>query len=192
MNPSDETEIVYEETPELEAGDDPVQDIAVASAKIKDLREKLAQSEKERMEYLAGWQRAKADMVNASRRHEEERARFSDAAQNDLIAEILPALDGFDMAMANKEAWEKVDPAWRTGVEYIRSQLVGALSRVGVEAVRPLGEAFDPSKHDSVGTVPGEEGKVIEILQAGYIRGGAVIRPAIVKTGDGAAASATN
>jgi molecular chaperone GrpE len=178
-------EVVYEESPDLEAGDDPMEDGAAALAKIKDLRAKLAASEKEKMEYLSGWQRAKADMVNANRRHDEERARFSKMAQDDLIIEILPALDGFDMAMGNKESWEKVDAAWRVGVEYIRTQLTSALSRVGVEAVRPLGQSFDPAKHDSVGTVAGKEGEVIEVLQAGYVRGDVVIRPAIVKTGDG-------
>lgn len=178
-------EVVYEDSPDLEAGDDPMEDGAAALTKIKDLRTKLATSEKEKMEYLSGWQRAKADMVNANRRHDEERARFSKMAQDDLIIEILPALDGFDMAMGNKESWEKVDAAWRIGVEYIRTQLTSALSRVGVEAVRPLGQSFDPAKHDSVGTVPGKEGEVIEVLQAGYVRGDVVIRPAIVKTGDG-------
>lgn len=183
-------DVVYEASPDLEVGDDPMEDGAAAAAKIKDLRAKLAASEKERMEYLAGWQRAKADVVNMNRRHDEERSRFSAIARDEVILEVLPALDGFDMAMANKANWEKVDVAWRIGVEYIRTQLLATLSRFGIEAVKPLGQDFDPAKHDSVGTVPGEEGKVIEVLQSGYVRGDAVIRPAIVKTGDGTVAAA--
>src|SRR5688572_14719488 len=93
-----EEEIVYEDSPEIEAGDDPVDDIVAAKAKIADLRKKLKACEAEKMEYLSGWQRAKADLVNAGRRHDDERKKFVAMGEENVIAEILPALDGFDMA----------------------------------------------------------------------------------------------
>lgn len=180
-----EEEIVYEDSPEMEAGDDPVSDMVSAKAKIADLRAKLKACEAEKMEYLSGWQRAKADLVNASRRHEDERKRFVAMGEENVIAEVVPALDGFDMAMANKEAWEKVDPAWRSGIEYIRTQMLAALSNFGIESIRPLGEQFDPAKHHSIETVAtddaGKDNTVVEVVQAGYVRNGSVIRPATVK-----------
>lgn len=178
-------DVVFEETPEIEAGDDPLEDIDAAKGKLADLRKKLKICEAEKMDYLSGWQRAKADLVNANKRHDEERKRFVAMGEENVIAELFAALDGFDMAMANKEAWEKVDPAWRTGVEYIRTQLLSSLSQFKVEVVRPLGEQFDPAKHHSIESIPtddaSKENSIVEVIQAGYVREGNVLRPAIVK-----------
>ena len=178
-------EIVYEDAPDLEAGDDPAAEGPAMAAKLAKLREKLDVCESSKAEYLAGWQRAKADLVNAGKRHEEERRRFAAAGEEAVINEVLPALDAFDMAMGNQEAWAKVDAGWRQGVEFIRSQLLGALSRFGVEAFGAPGEAFDAARHHSIESVPAEsaaqDGTLAAVVQRGYARGEQVIRPAAVK-----------
>src|SRR3989344_2951801 len=84
--------------------------------------------EAEKQEYLTGWQRAKADLVNARKRDEEERKEFIRFVNGQLIEDLIPVLASFDMATENKEAWEKADKNWRTGVEYIHAQLVKILS----------------------------------------------------------------
>ena len=178
-------EIVYEDAPDLEAGDDPAAEGPAMAAKLAKLREKLVACESSKAEYLAGWQRAKADLVNGSKRHEEERRRFATRGEEAVLHEILPALDAFDMAMANREAWEKVDAGWRQGVEFIRSQLLGTLSRFGVEAFGALGDTFDAVRHHSIENVAAEsasqDGTLATVVQKGYSRGEQVLRPAAVK-----------
>jgi molecular chaperone GrpE len=159
-----------------------------SDSKIKQLREKLKKSEAERMEYLAGWQRAKADLVNARKRDEEDKKEFVKYANEDLILEILTVLDSFDMAFSNKEAWEKVDKNWRVGVEYIYSQLLSSLERFNLKALNPIGQKFDPNHHVSIENVivtdKSEEGMILDVIQKGYELNGKPIRAPKVKVGE--------
>ncbi len=161
---------------------------AIGKDAIKDLREKLKKALAEKQEYLEGWQRTKADFVNARKRDEESRSEMIKFANENLIFELLPALDSFTMAFANKEAWEKVDKNWRQGVEYIYAQLMGALEHSGLTQFDPKGEMFDPARHASIGSEPvtdqSQDHKIITVIQKGYLLNGKIIRPAQVKVGD--------
>ena len=158
------------------------------AAKIKQLREKLKKSEAERMEYLSGWQRAKADLINARKRDEEDKKDFVKYANEDLISEILSVLDSFDMAFANNEAWEKVDKNWRVGVEYIYSQLLSALERFNLKVINPVGQKFDPNHHVSIEGVEvtdkAQDGMIVSVVQKGYELSGKVIRAPKVRVGE--------
>ena len=158
-----------------------------AAAKLKKLREKLKACEADKQQYLDGWQRAKADLINTRKDAEEEIRKKSIYATQGLVRHLLPALDSFDIAMKG-EAWNKVDSAWRTGVEYIRTQLLSALKDEGFESFSPLGEAFDPHAHEPMRIEAPKEGEaegiVAEVLQCGWRHKGTVIRPAkVVVTG---------
>ncbi len=153
-----------------------------------DLREKLKKAIEEKQEYLDGWQRMKADFVNARKREDESRKEIVKYANEDLILQMMPVLDSFTMAFGNKEAWEKVDKNWRVGVEYIYAQLVGTLQQNGFAEFDPKAETFDPMKHNAVELVPvtdkAQDHKVLEVIQKGYTLNGKIIRPARVKIGD--------
>jgi len=153
--------------------------------KIKKLREDLKRALKERDEYLAGWQRAKADFINARKEEEKKRAETIKFANKEFAQEVLAAVDSFDMAFANKEAWEKVDKNWRTGVEYIYSQLLSVLEQNGLKQINPIGEKFDPNIHTSVESVPvtaaEDEDKILEVVQKGYTMHDSLIRSPKVK-----------
>lgn len=181
---NDEPEITYEETPDLEAGDDLAGDAAVGERTIKKLRERLAAAEEAKAANMAGWQRAQADLANAMRRHDEERRRFVALGEENVIAEILPTLDAFDMAMGNRAAWERAEENWRRGIEMIHAQLLGALAKLGVSPIDALGEHFDTARHQAVATAkaesPEQDNLVVAVAQKGYARNGAVIRPAMV------------
>lgn len=152
---------------------------------VKKLRERLKITEKEKQEYLTSLQRTKADYVNSKRDSEQRAKDLIKYAASDLISEIIPALDAFDMAMSNKEAWEKVDKGWRSGIEYIYSQLITSLTKHGMAQDNPKGEVFDIMRHHSIDTIKTEDenlkGKVAEVLQKGYSLHGKEIRPATVK-----------
>ena len=157
--------------------------------KGKKLKEALARSEKERLEYLDGWQRATADYANAKRRENDERSEFVKFSKEDIIRELLPALDSFHTAFGNKEAWEKVDLNWRMGVQYIYSQLRNALEKHGITLIEPtVGEAVDAKKHESIETVVVTEKEkdhaVIAVVQKGYVLHGRILEPAKVKIGE--------
>ena len=98
----------------------------------------------------------------------------------------MPALDSFHIAFGNKEAWEKVDLNWRMGVQYIYSQLIGALENNGITLIEPkVGEPFDTQRHESIATVPtdkeSENHTVADVVQKGYSLHGKIVQPAKVK-----------
>jgi len=151
---------------------------------VKKLREDLKKARADKEEYLTGWQRAKADYVNLQKEMDQVRKNTSIIAKEKMVENLLPALDSFDMAFANKESWEKVDPNWRTGVEYIYQQFITSLSDSGVEKIDKVGVLFDPNLHQSIESVStDDESKdhtVEKIVQAGYKIGERVVRPARV------------
>jgi len=178
---NDSENIEYEELVSEDAGS------ASTSAKIKKLREDLKECQKGRTEYLTGWQRAKADLINERKEYQEREKEIGTAVRERFLMDLLPALDSFDMAFANKKAWEKVDKNWRSGVEYIHSQLLSTIAQHGFVPFNPAGEIFNPTLHESIEMVlvskKEQDNKIIEILQCGYKHGDAVVRPAKVKVG---------
>ena len=177
---NNEDEVLFEEEEEEAAAGD-------AKTKLKKLRDELKTCHTEKGEYLAGWQRAKADLVNERRDEEARHADLVRFGQEKLLIDIISVLDSFEQAIGNKEAWEKVDQNWRKGVEYIYSQLLTVLTHYGGRPFDPSGESFDPSLHDSLETVPvaapEKDHMIVEVLQKGYLLNDKVLRPAKVKVG---------
>lgn len=172
-----------------EGEDDVVFELEENSApadQIKKLREKLKKALAEKDEYLAGWQRAKADLVNFKRESDKERETRARYATEDLLHSLIPVLDSFSLARANKETWERVDQNWRQGIEYIHAQLGTALEESGLSEIAPdIGLKLDTTKHAAMENVttedPDLEGCIAEVIQKGYELSGKVIRPARVK-----------
>ena len=157
-------------------------DVGAAQAKLKKLKGELAEVKAQRQEYLDGWQRCKADSVNARKEMLASAERLGERAKEGLVEEIIPALDGFDMA-ASSPAWESMDAGWRSGIEQIRNQLLDALSRHGVERFGKIGDAIDHAAHETIeesDELPGESGTVVKILRYGYKMNGRVLRAAHV------------
>lgn len=156
----------------------PTKDVA------KKLREQVKKLQGERDEYLTGWQRAKADYINLKKELDQARVSASIIAKEKMMGDLIPALDSFDMAFANKEAWEKVDSNWRMGVEYIYSQLIRGLEDTGIEKIDKAGIMFDPNLHHSMEAIATEDQSkdhtVEKIIQIGYKIGDRIIRPAKV------------
>lgn len=168
--------------------DDSVVAEEVAAETIKKLREKLKATQKERDEYLAGWQRAKADLINARQRDEADKKEFIKFANGQLIDGLIPVLDSFELAFNNKEGWEKADKNWRSGVEFIYNQLKKALVDAGLEEINPLGKIFDPSRDEAAEYLPVESEsdnhKILAVIQKGYSLNGRPMRPPKVKVGE--------
>jgi molecular chaperone GrpE len=153
-----------------------------AMVKMQKLREELEKVKKERQEYLDGWQRCKADSINARKEALAAAERSSMRAKETFLSELIPALDSFDMATGN-EAWESIDATWKSGMEHIRNQLLEVLERNGVKRFGMIGEAFEPQRHEAVqetDEMPGEPHTIVKILRYGYALGDSVLRPAQV------------
>lgn len=187
-NTEDIDDVVFEELntegEEMSEREKKINDKEKLKEKFEDKIERL---EKERDEYLRGWQRAQADYKNREKEIEEYKKEIVKFSNANFIKEMLPVLDGYDIARSNVEQWEKVDKNWRMGVEYLFSQLQNILEAQGVEIYGKEGEKYDPSIHEAVEIIQVEDkdknDKIVSVLQKGYKIGPKILRAARVKVG---------
>jgi molecular chaperone GrpE len=159
------------------AGDPRTREEARAAERVEEDLDELRTRAAERDEYLALAQRTQADFENYRKRVARDAAVARDKGVKQVVAELLPALDNFERALAAAEAEEADEEHHLTkGIRLVQQELVAALGRVGIEP-------FDPTQHEAMAQQPVEgaaSGTVVEVLQAGYRLNGAVVRPARV------------
>lgn len=160
----------------IESPDIPEPDLSEIETHGKDiissLRSKLKACEADKREALEDSQRAKADFLNARSRLNDEKIRDRERYTMNHIEELIPLCDSFQMAMANKEVWEKADETWRKGILGIYSQLEKLLVKYKVVLLNPLGEQFDPRQHEALSMTTVDDAKdhdkVVAVIQSGY------------------------
>ncbi len=134
-----------------------------------------------RDEYLAGWQRSKADFLNYKK---EEMARLGQIiryATEELILKVLPVLDNFERAEAEAPSELKNDQYFK-GLLQVKAQMKELLNSFEVKEISALNQDFNPNFHEVVAEVEGSEpGKVAEVVEKGYMMQEKVMRPAKVK-----------
>jgi len=139
--------------------------LAEAQAKVAALQE----------EFL----RAKAETENVRRRAQEDVAKAHKFAIENFAENLLPVLDSLEAALAD----QSTDVAKvREGVDLTLRQLSSALEKGRVIALNPVGEKFDPHRHQAISMVPADQepNTVVAVLQKGYIIADRVLRPALV------------
>ena len=137
----------------------------------------VARAETERDVHLLDLQRVSAEFANFRKQTERRNAEVASRARGDLAERLLPVLDACDLALGH--GTEDVAP--------IHAALVNALAPMGLEILDPIGEPFDPTRHEAVLHEPAGEDDaggtqvVVEVLRRGYVWSGRVLRPAMVK-----------
>jgi len=123
-------------------------------------------------------QRIQADFDNYRKRNNDSVKTARLEGNNEVIINLLPVADSIEIAL-------KVipDEKSREGVSLIFKQLQTLFKKYGISEIDAQGESFNPDLHNAVMQVEDEanSGKVIEVLQKGYMRDGKVIRYAMVK-----------
>jgi molecular chaperone GrpE len=163
----------------------PAGDAQQANAVETDLDALLADTQRERDEYLDLAKRTKADFENYRKRMAAEVQAATARGRAELIRDVVPVLDDLERAIqaAGLDPEGDSDDGLAHGVLLVFRSLRDSLTRNGVEAVDPKGEKFDPMQHEALSTQPAEgveSGTVVEVLQKGYMLGEQLIRPARV------------
>lgn len=156
---------------------------AAETTSMTESEAKLAAAEKQAQDNLDGWQRERADFSNYKRRIERELTETRQNATNMTLKSLLPVLDDYELALANQPA-HLMDDAWVEGIIAIQRKFLKILEDYGVEAIDPVGQEFDPTRHEAIGVdteSDAESGTVTQTLQKGYINGDKVLRSALVK-----------
>ena len=134
-----------------------------------------------------------ADMDNMRKRTEREVADARVYGISNFARDILGVADNMHRAMAalDDELRAKADEPTKVlleGVELTERELMNVLEKHGVKRIEPLGQKFDPNRHQAMyeiedASVPA--GSVIQVMQAGYLIGDRVLRPALVAVAKG-------
>ena len=155
----------------------------------KDIAELLADTERERDEYLDLAQRTKADFENYRRRITKEVQQAQSRGRAELARSLLGVVDDLERALAAAEprGSDAAPGHLAEGVRLVYESLAGVLRNAGLESYEPAGEPFDPDLHEAMMTRPVEPddaGRVVEVLEKGYRLDGQVLRPARVVVGE--------
>ncbi len=155
--------------------------------KIAKIREELSSCRKEKQEYMDGWQRAKADYVNALKRFETDTKVSELRGKVRAVETLLPAFDALERSKEHGEIPE--------GFLAIAKQLESAFASLGLEEIGEVGTRFNPAIHDALGQDVADsletDDTITVVLEKGWKigpsnglgAGDIVIRPAKVRVG---------
>ncbi|MGN0915679.1 MAG: nucleotide exchange factor GrpE [Succinivibrio sp.] len=136
--------------------------------------------------------RALAEAENQKKRIEADVERERKFGNEKILKALIPVVDSLELALQHSD---RNDPAIKTTVEGVENTvklLLKELSSFGVNAVDPLGQAFDPNLHQAISMAPSadvEANNVMSVMQKGYTLNGRVVRPAMVIVSSGAPAA---
>lgn len=142
------------------------------------IKKLLEEETKLKQEYLDHLQRLQAEFQNYQKRIDQEKIEFIKYAKQDLILKLLTILDNFERALPNKNNEE-----FSKGIELIFKQLKETLEKEGVKEIKE--SYFNPEKHEVISTDEGEENRILEEFEKGYLLHNKVIRTSKVKVGKG-------
>jgi len=143
------------------------------------LEDRLKKAELAAAEHHDAWLRAKAEADNIRKRARGEIASAHKFAVEGFASELLAVKDSLEAALAVENASVA---SLRSGVELTLKQLAGVFERFNLAEINPVGQRFDPHRHQAISTMESdaEPNTVVQVLQKGYLLHDRVIRPALV------------
>jgi len=147
----------------------------IDNKKIKELESKIT-------ELTSGWQRTQADFLNFKKQAADERLKLISSAGADIVEQLLPVLDHFQLAAKHLPKELETDN-WAQGIKQIEKQFENILFDNGLERIESIDQEFNPQIHEAVEEIESEKpaGTVVEEILSGYRYAGEVLRPAKVK-----------
>lgn len=153
------------------------------SSEHPDLAAELARARQENQELKDQLLRTMADLQNVRKRHSQEKHALQKLAAEDLIVALLPVLDNFERTLSAIEKGASLESVVE-GIRAVDRQLRSTLEARHLVRIPAVGAAFDETFHEAVVTHATEEvpaGTITDELEAGYMLGEKVIRPAKVR-----------
>ncbi len=145
------------------------------------VEELLAAAKEENAKLQDLYMRALAEAENARRRAEESVEKAHKFGVEKFAKNLLPVLDSLEKAL---ELSQNPDDPMIQGVQATYRQFVQAMQKSGMTEIDPVGEKFDPTRHQAIAMVPAQEGQVsgqvAQVFQRGWLISDRVLRAAMV------------
>jgi len=151
---------------------------------VEELKARVEKAEQQAREISVAYRRIDEERDAFRERLNRDLERRVDVARAELMRKILGVADDLDRAIAVARDMQEPSPMLE-GVVLIRDRLMQALASEGVEVFSTVGEPFDPNIAEAMAVEPtqdaGQDNRVIEELQQGYMIKGTLLRPARVR-----------
>lgn len=145
------------------------------------VEELLAAAKEENAKLQDLYMRALAEAENARRRAEESVEKAHKFGVEKFAKNLLPVLDSLEKAL---ELNQNADDPMMQGVQATYRQFVQAMEKSGMTEINPVGEKFDPTRHQAIAMVPAQEGQtsgqIAQVFQRGWLISDRVLRAAMV------------
>jgi molecular chaperone GrpE len=156
---------------------------STATDELTVLLEKLAQAEAAAQEEKDRALRIAAEMENLRRRSALDVEKAHKFALEKFSGELLPVIDSLERALELSDRDNEALKPTLEGVDLTLRSMLSTVAKFGVEAINPLGDPFDPNRHQAISMVENGQvapNSVIAVMQKGYELNGRIIRPAMV------------
>ena len=183
IEPEDEHSLATEaeETAHLE-------DVVPEQAETEDetgetLEQQLAKAQDTIKDYWDQMMRLRAEIDNNLKRAERDIENAHKYALKNFVENLLPVIDSMEMGQVAAGADNATLESIREGSELTMSMFVQVLEKNGLEQIDPLGEKFDPERHQAISMTAAENAEsntVIEVMQKGFMLNERLVRPAMV------------
>jgi len=154
---------------------------AAQLVEMERLQQALAQAEERAKTHWEQYLRAVADVENVRRRAAKDVEAAHKFGIDKLAAELLPVRDSLELAVENADKADAQQLA--AGSQATLKLLAKAFEKLSIVELNPLGEPFDPAKHEAMLAQPShtaEPNSVLQVVQRGYELNGRLLRPARV------------
>ena len=149
---------------------------------IEELEERLAAKDAELQQILSKYRSAADEFEQARVRLRREITKDVERSRRATLVSFIEVLDNLDRALT--AAADRPDDPLVKGISLVQQQFLSTLESLGIARLDPLGEAFDPSRHEAVATTPAgpdvPAGRIVGVVRTGYLIGDEVLRPAMV------------
>ena len=152
----------------------------------KKLKEKIEELEAENQKTKETLMRTLAELDNTRKRAIEENEKTAKYAISKFAEDLIPVMEDFYLAFDNVKkddlCDDKIAKNFFDGIVLTQNELKKVFERNGLLRIFPLNENFNPDLHNAIMQVEydGEEGKVVQVMQAGYTIKNRLLRPALV------------
>ena len=152
-------------------------------AELERLQQALAEAEERARGHREQYLRAVAELDNVRKRAQRDIEAANRYGLEKFAAELLPVRDSLELAVQSADQPQVDARSLKQGQEATLQLLAKALERLGLTPISPLGEPFDPTRHEAMlaqESATAEPNSVLQVVQTGYELNGRVIRPARV------------
>lgn len=178
-----EMDAINEETVEMDALSDNEKEMPVEDAASNDLKQELAEAQLKIKDYWDQIVRLNAEMDNLRKRSVRDVENAHKYAVKNFSEALLPVCDSMEMGIAASDGDNANLQSIKEGMEMTMTMFKQMLEKNGIEAIDPVGEKFNPDKHQAMSmqeSAEHEPNTVMAVMQKGYVIKDRLIRPAMV------------